>query len=85
MIAPTEHGFVYWVADEQLAAFSRLTPEQRFRWCEETRAFLVAAATPVTIERIRRLRRGDTIDADGSDPVVLLPGVEVPEEPDRRP
>lgn len=60
-MTPTERGYTYWVSDEQLEAFSKLTYEQRFAWVSETREFLVQAATPVTIERILRLRRGDTI------------------------
>jgi len=35
----------------------------RFEWVESTRALLVEAATPETIERIKRLRRGETIVA----------------------
>lgn len=58
---PTDHGYVYWVSDEQLATFASLSYEQRFRWVEETRAFLVAAATPEVKERILRLRRNETI------------------------
>lgn len=58
---PTDHGYVYWVSDEQLDAFVAATPEQRFEWLESTRAFLVAAATPEVVERILRLRRGETI------------------------
>lgn len=61
---PEEHGYSYWVSDEQLEAFSKLTYEQRFNWVEETRAFLVAAATPEVVERILRLRRGETITPD---------------------
>jgi len=61
VIEPTDHGYVYWVAEEQLRAFAALSPARRFAWVEETRAFLVSAATPETIERIRRLRRGETI------------------------
>ena len=61
-MTPTTKGYVYWVSDEQLRAFASLTPERRFAWIEETRAFLVAAATPETIARILRLRRGESID-----------------------
>ena len=56
-------GYVYTVSAEQIRVFSALTFEQRFEWVETTRALLVEAATPETIERIKRLRRGDTIVA----------------------
>ena len=56
-------GYCYTVSPEQIRIFSALTFEQRFEWVESTRALLVEAATPETIERIKRLRRGDTIVA----------------------
>jgi hypothetical protein len=56
-------GYVYTVSSEQIRVFSALTFEQRFEWVESTRALLVEAATPETIERIKRLRRGETIVA----------------------
>jgi hypothetical protein len=54
-------GYTYVVSETQLRAFAALSYEQRFEWADSTRAFLVEAATPETIERIRRLRRGETI------------------------
>jgi hypothetical protein len=62
MSAPPK-GYVYAVSPEQIRVFSALTFQQRFEWVESTRALLVEAATPETIERIKRLRRGDTIVA----------------------
>ena len=62
MSAPPK-GYVHTVSPEQLRVFSPLTFEQRFEWVESTRALLVEAATPETIERIKRLRRGDSIVA----------------------
>lgn len=62
MIEPTEEGYVYWVSDEQLATFVSLSPERRLAWVEETRAFLIATMTPEALERMRRLRRGESID-----------------------
>lgn len=56
-------GYVYSVSPKQIRVFSALTFEQGFEWVESTRALLVEAATPETIERIKRLRRGDTIVA----------------------
>jgi len=62
MSAPPR-GYVYTVSPEQIRVFSSLTFEQRFEWLESTRALMVEAATPESIERIKRLRRGDTIVA----------------------
>ena len=45
-------GYVYTVSAEQIRVFSALSFEQRFEWVESTRALLVEAATPETIERI---------------------------------
>lgn len=66
MSAPLK-GYVYYVSPEQIRAFSGLTFEQRFDWLESTRAMLVEAATPETIERIKRLRRGESIVARAED------------------
>ncbi|MDD3518749.1 MAG: hypothetical protein PHQ14_10400 [Chromatiales bacterium] len=54
-------GFGYWVSDEQLAAFARLTPLQRLKWVDDARRFTLLAQTPETRERQARLRRGGTI------------------------
>jgi len=54
-------GFDYWVSDEQLAAFAKLTMIERLRWVEEARLFTLAGETPETRERMERLRRGETI------------------------
>lgn len=54
-------GFGYWVSDEQLAAFGRLTLLQRLQWLDDARRFVLMAQTPQTRERQERLRRGDTI------------------------
>ena len=54
-------GFGYWVSDEQLAAFARLTPLQRLQWLDQARRFTLLARTPETRERQERLRRGEPI------------------------
>jgi hypothetical protein len=56
-------GFGYWVSDEQLAAFGRLTPLERLRWLDDARRFVLMALTPEARERQERLRRGETITA----------------------
>lgn len=54
-------GFGYWVSDEQLVAFGRLTPLERLRWLDDARRFVLQASTPEIRERQERLRRGQTI------------------------
>jgi hypothetical protein len=48
----------YYVSDERLREFRRLTPEQRLRWVEEVAAFLRLAkaggARPAGTENNRR-------------------------------
>jgi len=55
-------GYYYYVSDEQLRAFARLTPLERLKWVDELRLFILMASTPETTERRERLRRGETID-----------------------
>ncbi len=54
-------GFYYLVSDEQLQAFSALTPLQRLQWLDAARRFTLMAQTPETAERQGRLRRGQTV------------------------
>ncbi|MBC7171160.1 MAG: hypothetical protein H5U40_01970 [Polyangiaceae bacterium] len=51
-----DHGFSYYVSDEQLVAFARCSVAQRLEWLEEMRAFSIAASTPAVRESWRRLR-----------------------------
>jgi hypothetical protein len=57
-------GFGYWVSDEQLASYAKLTPLQRLQWVDEARRFLLIALTPEARERQERLRRGLKITAE---------------------
>lgn len=57
-------GFDYYVSDEQLEAFARLTPLQRLQWVEQARLFTLLGRTPETAERQERLRRGEAIVPD---------------------
>jgi len=57
----TEGGYYYYVSDEQLAAFSRLTPLERLKWVDDLRLFTLMASTPEITERRERLRQGKTI------------------------
>lgn len=56
------HGFSYYVSDEQLAAFARLTPIQRLEWVEAAREFSWLGQTETTRQRQRRLREGGSIN-----------------------
>lgn len=60
-------GFDYYVSDEQLEAFAKLTLLQRLQWVEEARLFTLMARTPETAERQERLRRGETIVSENLD------------------
>lgn len=51
-------GYRYWVSDEQLAAFARLSPLQRLEWVEAAREFTWLGQTAETHARHERLRQG---------------------------
>lgn len=55
-------GFYYWVSDEQMAAYAKLSDLERLQWVDEARLFTLAARTPETAERQERLRSGQTIN-----------------------
>lgn len=57
-------GFGYWVSDEQLQAYSKLTPLQRLQWLDEALRFILLARSEQTRERHDRLRRGLKIIGD---------------------
>ena len=54
-------GHSYWVSDEQLQAFQKLSMIDRLRRVKAARQFTLAGQTPETRERMERLRRGETI------------------------
>lgn len=54
-------GFDYYVSDEQLQAFARMTDLERLQWADDARLFTLMAQTPETAERHARLRRGEDI------------------------
>ena len=57
-------GYSYYVSDEQLEAFAKLSPYERLKWVDEIRLFTLLARTPETAERHERLRRGESITPD---------------------
>lgn len=56
-----EGGYYYYVSDEQLEAFARLSPLERLKWVDDLRLFTLMASTPEITERRERLRRGEPI------------------------
>lgn len=57
----TPGGYSYYVSDEQLKAYARLTLLERLQWVDEMRLFTLMTSTPETAERRERLRQGKTI------------------------
>lgn len=58
---PSGGGYHYYVSDEQLEAFAKLTLFERLRWVDDIRRFTLLARTTETAERQERLRRGESI------------------------
>lgn len=54
-------GYTYYVSDEDLKRYGELSMEDRLRWVDELRLFILETETPETRERRERLRRGETI------------------------
>ena len=53
------NGYSYYVSDEQLAAFAKLTMLERLQWVEEARMFTLTGQTPETKARHEALRKGN--------------------------
>ena len=53
------NGYSYYVSDEQLAAFAKLTMLERLQWVEDARMFTLMAQTPETKARHEALRKGN--------------------------
>ena len=58
-ITHTPYGYSYYVSDEQLAAFAKLTMLERLQWVEEARMFTLMTQTPETKARHEALRKGN--------------------------
>ena len=58
-ITHTPNGYSYYVSDEQLAAFAKLTMLERLQWVEEARMFTLMTQTPETKTRHEALRKGN--------------------------
>ena len=53
------NGFSYYVSDEQLAAFAKLSMLERLQWVENARIFTLMTQTPETKARHELLRKGN--------------------------
>lgn len=54
-------GYYYYVSDEQLERFGKLTILERLEWLDEARLSTLLAETPETRERREKLRRGESL------------------------
>lgn len=52
-----ERGYTYWVSDDQLFTFARMSPARRLLWLEEMREVTFKLAPPHVRENWRKLRR----------------------------
>ena len=50
------NGFSYFVSDEQLASFAKMSDLERLQWVEDARLFTLMAQTPETKARHEALR-----------------------------
>jgi hypothetical protein len=50
------NGFSYFVSDEQMSAFAKMTDLQRLQWVDNARLFTLMAQTPETKARHEALR-----------------------------
>lgn len=51
------NGFNYFVSEEQLAAFAKMSDLERLQWVEDARLFTLMAQTPETKARHEALRK----------------------------
>jgi hypothetical protein len=51
------NGFSYFVSDEQLAAFAKMSDLERLQWVEDARLFTLMAQTSETKARHEALRK----------------------------
>lgn len=54
---PELNGFSYFVSEEQLAAFAKMSDLERLQWVENARLFTLMAQTPETKARHEALRK----------------------------
>ncbi len=51
------NGFSYFVSEEQLVAFAKMSDLERLQWVENARLFTLMAQTPETKARHEALRK----------------------------
>ena len=51
------NGFSYFVSEEQLAAFAKMSDFERLQWVDNARSFTLMAQTPETKARQETLRK----------------------------
>jgi|PersoiStandDraft_1058852.scaffolds.fasta_scaffold24476_3 hypothetical protein len=56
---PELNGFSYFVTDEQLSAYAKLSMLQRLQWVDDARLFTLMTQTPETKARHEALRKGN--------------------------
>ena len=54
---PSLSGFSYFVSDEQLAAFAKMSDLERLQWVDDARLFTLMTQTPETKARHEALRK----------------------------
>ena len=54
---PKLNGFSYFVSDEQLAAFARMSDLERLQWVDDARLFTLMTQTPESKARHEALRK----------------------------
>ena len=54
---PELNGFSYFVSEEQLATFAKMSDLERLQWVENARLFTLMAQTPETKARHEALRK----------------------------
>ena len=56
---PELNGFSYFVTDEQLSAYAKLSLLERLQWVDDARLFTLMTQTPETKARHEALRKGN--------------------------
>ena len=54
---PKLNGFSYFVSDEQLIAFAKMSDLERLQWVDDARLFTLMTQTPETLARHEALRK----------------------------
>ena len=55
----SQGGFSYYVSDEQIREYQKVSISERLRWLEEAQEFMFHALSPETWEIMQKFRRGE--------------------------